>query len=192
MKKFSFVALLAFVLAAPAQADWVLNGDQSTVSFVSTKAINVAEVHRFGTLTGNVAADGQANVTIDLTSVNTGIELRDERMREMLFDTANFATAQVSVKVDPAAIAAMSPGDSSEMAVTANLNLHGETREVPATVIVARSGESRLLVVSKEPVIVNASQFRLVEGVQALQEIAGLPSISLSVPVTFVLTFDMQ
>jgi polyisoprenoid-binding protein YceI len=143
-------------------------------------------------LSGNVAADGQANVTIDLTSVNTGIELRDERMREMLFDTANFATAQVSVKVDPEAIAVMSPGDASEMAVTANLNLHGETREVPATVIVARSGEARLLVVSKEPVIVNASQFRLVEGVQALQEIAGLPSISLAVPVTFVLTFDMQ
>lgn len=192
MKQFTFIALLALLLGGPARADWMLNGDASTVSFVSTKAINVAEVHRFGNLSGNVDSAGQASISIDLASVNTGIELRDERMREMLFDTVNFATAAVAAKIDADAVAGLAPGESVAMAVTAMLTLHGETRELPLNLVVARLGDSRLLVVSKEPVIVNASQFRLAEGVQALQEIAGLPSISFAVPVSFVLSFDMK
>jgi hypothetical protein len=43
---------------------------------------------------------------------------------------------------------------------------------------------------SKKPVVVNAPEFKLAEGVEALREIAGLPSISLAVPVSFVLAFD--
>ena len=38
--------------------------------------------------------------------------------------------------------------------------------------------------------VVNAFQFQLEEGVEALREIAGLPSISLAVPVNFVFQFD--
>jgi len=39
-------------------------------------------------------------------------------------------------------------------------------------------------------VVVNASLFNLADGVEALREIAGLPSISAAVPVSFVLSFD--
>ena len=68
---------LALLIAAPAHAEWDLNGEQSALSFVSTKAINMAEVHQFGTLSGGVDADGMVSVTIDLGSVDTSIELRD-------------------------------------------------------------------------------------------------------------------
>jgi hypothetical protein len=40
-----------------------------------------------------------------------------------------------------------------------------------------------------KPIIVNAGSLNLVEGVEALRESAGLPSISKAVPVTFVLQF---
>ena len=182
--------MLALAIAAPAQADWTLDGAQSTLSFVSTKAINVAEVHRFGELSGSITADGQVVIAIGLASVDTGIEIRDERMREMLFQTGDYGLATVSARVDPAEIERLHAGDSRRMVVEANLMLHGVSRPLPIELIVARSGESRLIVTSAKPVVVNAPEFDLGAGVEALREIAGLPSISLAVPVSFVLTFD--
>jgi len=44
------------------------------------------------------------------------------------------------------------------------------------------------VVSSLAPVIVQANEFGLVAGVEKLKELAGLPSISLAVPVSFVLT----
>ena len=191
MSRILSVALLALV-TLPVHANWDLDGADSAVSFVSTKAINVAEVHRFGTLSGGVDDEGQVNITISLDSVDTGIELRDERMRGMSFDTENFAAATISAAVDTDAISAMSPGESSDMVIEGNLDLHGESRPLTMDVVVTRSGDSRLLVVSKKPVVVNAPEFKLGEGVEALRAIAGLPSISLAVPVSFVLAFERE
>jgi len=184
------VILMAAAIALPAQADWMLDGEQSELSFVSTKAINVAEVHRFGDLSGSISADGQVVIAISLASVDTGIELRDERMREMLFDTSEYGLATVSAKIDPAEITGLDAGDSKRMVVEANVMLHGVSRPLPVELMVARSGDSRLIVTSAKPVVVNAPEFDLGAGVEALREIAGLPSISLAVPVSFVLTFD--
>jgi len=46
------------------------------------------------------------------------------------------------------------------------------------------------LVVSERPVVISATQFGLAEGVESLRKIAGLPSISVAVPVSFVLSFN--
>ena len=186
MKKILF--LLA--LAAPAHADWVLNGERSALSFVSTKAINVAEVHKITDLSGGIAADGKADIMIGLASVDTGIEIRDDRMRDMLFETDRFGLANVSVTVDPAQLDRLDPGESSQMVVEASLSLHGVSRPLQMELMVVRSGDSRLVVTSARPVVVNASDFELAGGIEALREVAGLPSISLAVPVSFVLTFD--
>jgi polyisoprenoid-binding protein YceI len=191
MNRILSVALFALA-AVPAHANWSLDGDDSAVSFVSTKAINVAEVHRFGTLSGSVNDAGQVEISIELASVDTGIELRDERMRGMLFDTENYAAATVSAMVDADAIDAMSPGESADMVIEGNLDLHGESRPMTMEVVVTRSGENRMLVVSKKPIVVNAPEFDLGNGVEALREIAGLPSISLAVPVSFVLSFERE
>ena len=191
MKQFLSGAL-AVVMCTPAFGAWTLDGDQSAVSFVSTKAINVAEVHRFGELSGSVDDAGMVGVSISLSSVDTGIELRDERMREMLFDTARYATAEVTAEVDVDAIRDLSAGQSIDLTIEGRVDLHGQSQPLTMEVVVTRSGEYRLLVVSKKPVIINAPQFALSEGVEALREIAGLPSISLAVPVSFVLAFDGQ
>jgi len=39
------------------------------------------------------------------------------------------------------------------------------------------------------PIMVDANGLEMVAGIEALREVAGLPSISYSVPVTFSLTF---
>lgn len=189
MKIMTIALAAAALFIAPAQAAWKLDGQNSAISFVSTKAINAAEVHKFGEMTGGMDDMGQVSVSISLDSVDTAIELRDERMREMLFETDQYGTATVSATVDAAAIASMEPGSSTSMTIEGEVSLHGIDRVMPMNVIVVRSGDRGLVVSSAQPVIVNASQFRLVEGVQKLTEVAGLPSISTAVPVSFVLTF---
>ena len=157
---------------------------------MSTKAINVAEVHRFGELSGGVSDDGKVSISISLASVDTGIEVRDERMRGMLFDTAQYTAADITAQVDMETVGSLAAGQSMDMTVEGNLSLHGQSRPLTMDIIVTRSGENRLLVASKKPVVVNAPAFDLTDGVEALREVAGLPSISLAVPVSFVLAFD--
>jgi len=192
MIKISIALILSMLISIPAEAGWTLNNDESTLSFVSTKAINAAEVQKFSTLEGIVDDSGQAHVSIDLSSIDSAIELRDDRMREMLFETGMHPTAEITAQIDMAALGKMSSGDSGTMTVMGELALHGETVALTFDVVVARLGEGKLLVISQKPVIIGAQQFRLTQGIEKLREIAGLPSISTSVPVSFVLSFDSQ
>ena len=46
------------------------------------------------------------------------------------------------------------------------------------------------MVATTAPVVIKAEDFNLVEGVNALRDVAGLPSITLAVPVTATLFFN--
>ena len=184
------VLALGVVLASPAYAGWTLDNDASRINFVSTKANTAAEVHTFGTLDGQVDDDGNATLSIDLNTVDTAIEIRDERMRNILFETAQFPTATLAATVDMAAVAGLSAGETTELTTEGQLMVHGTTSSVTFDISVSRLGDDRILVASRKPVIVNASQVGLRAGVEKLREVAGLPSISPAVPVSFVLAFD--
>jgi len=54
---------------------------------------------------------------------------------------------------------------------------------------ITRLTDNRLLVISVKPVIINAENYNLAEGVGQLRTVAKLPSISTAVPVTFKLMF---
>ena len=186
------VLALGVVLASPAYAGWTLDNDASRINFVSTKANTAAEVHTFGTLDGQVDDDGNATLSIDLNTVDTAIEIRDERMRNILFETAQFPTATLAATVDMAAVAGLSAGETTELTTEGQLMVHGTTSSVTFDISVSRLGEDRILVASRKPLIVNASQVGLLAGVEKLREVAGLPSISPAVPVSFVLAFDRE
>ncbi len=190
MKISNLLVTVALLAAGPCFATWSLDNDASQVSFVSVKAGDAGEVHRFNEISGALAADGSASVTIQLASVDTLIPLRDERMREMLFETNLFPTATLMADIDMDALNNMEPGANVDMTVTLKLNLRDQKLELPAELIVARLGDHRLMVSSRKPVIVNAASVDLVEGIEALRAIANLPSISKAVPVSFVLTFE--
>lgn len=190
MKRTILLSLTAVLWSAAASAGWILDNDYSRISFVSTKAGIAAEVHRFATLDGRVDDDGNVTISIDLDSVDTAIEIRDERMREMLFETGRYPTATLAATVDLAAVNALDAGASTTMTTEGQLMLHDTTVSLTIEMAVARLSDSRLMVVSQKPMIVNASQVGLLEGVERLREVAGLPTISPAVPVTFVLAFD--
>ena len=190
MKIRNLLFTVALLAAGPSFASWSLDNDASQVSFVSVKAGDAGEVHRFNEISGALSSDGNASVTIQLASVDTLIPLRDERMRELLFETNVFPTATLSTDIDMDALNNIEPGANVDMTVTLKLDLRDQKLEIPAEMIVARLGDHRLMVSSRKPVIVNAASVDLVEGIEALRAVANLPSISKAVPVSFVLTFE--
>jgi len=192
MKLTQLLIVISLIVAGPCLAAWTLDNDSSQVSFVSVKAGDAGEVHRFTEISGELSSGGKASVTIQLASVDTLIPLRDERMRELLFQTGIFPTASLSTDIDMDALNAIEPGDSMDMAANLTLDLHGQQLSLAAEMIVARLGDHRLMVSSRKPVIVNAASVDLVNGIEALREIANLPSISKAVPVSFVLTFNQD
>jgi polyisoprenoid-binding protein YceI len=166
-------------------AEWQVDTGRAELSFVSIKAGDVAELNRFGQVTGTLGDDGAFLFTVELDSVDTRIEIRDQRMREYLFQTLDYPLAVFSGQVEMSEVQTLRPGDSVDLAVEGELNLHGASRPLTVEVSVIRLGDQGLKVVSRQPVLLNAGDFALTEGVERLRQIAGLSSISLAVPVTF-------
>ena len=176
--------------AAVTEGAWTLDGADSKLSYVSIKADEIAELNRFEGLSGSVAADGAATIEIDLSSVETGVDIRNERMRDIFFVVADNPTATVSAQIDPAAFESLAVGASTDTTLDGTLSLKGAEAPFQAEVTVTRIGADRVLAVSDAPVIVDAARLDLVEGLGQLQELAGLPSITPVVPVTFSLAFE--
>ena len=111
-------------------------------------------------------------------------------MRDLLFETARFPAASLSAQLDAGRLAGLAVGETEAMPVNFVLSLKEHELPLLAQVLVARLSERDVLVASLKPVVVNAPSVGLVEGVEKLREIAGLPSISKAVPVTFVLVLE--
>ena len=185
-------SLLLACAALPAQADWYLDGESSRLSFISSKNGNVSEVQRFLVLHGQVQPEGLARLEVELESINSGIPLRDERMRAELFEIKQFAAATVAAKIDLAPIQDLANGAQLELRLPLTVNLHGKQHEYNVELLATRLDERRFQVVTLEPVVLNAADFDLALGLEKLRNLAGLSAISLSVPVNAVLIFTAR
>lgn len=188
-----FLAACSQAPSAPpalTESTWTVDSAASTLSYVSIKADQFAETNMFEKLSGSVSAEGAASIEVDLASVKTGVDIRDERMRDVLFVVSENPTANVTAQVDPASFGALGVGESAPAMLEGTLSLNGIEAPFQAETTVTRAGPDRVLVVSDKPVIVEAGQFNLTEGLGKLQELAGLPSITPVAPVTFSITFE--
>ncbi|WP_415892445.1 YceI family protein [Neptuniibacter sp. PT8_73] len=188
MKKLVAIASLA-LFSTVASADWTLSQQDSDFSFSSIKKAKVLENHSFKQFSGGIDAAGKATLTLDLASVTTGIEIRDERMQNMLFETGKFAQANFTAQVDVNQIEKQAVGSIQPQTITGKLSLHGVEKEITAQVNVVKLADNKVLVSTAQPITINAADFALDSGVTALKEIAKLPSISFAVPVSFNLAF---
>ena len=186
---------LAACSQAPAEAPpvtgsaWTLDAAASDLNYVTIKSGEIAEVNSFETLSGGVSADGAASVTIDLSSVSTGVDIRDERMRDIFFVVADNPNATVTATIDPASFEALKVGESTTTTLDGTLAIKGVEAPFQADVNVTRTGADSVTAASAKPVIVEAARYELTDGLAELQGLAGLPSITPVVPVTFSLTF---
>jgi len=183
----ALVSSVLFVSAA--QAHWSLDNESSSLSFVTVKAEHVAEAHSFDRLSGTIGDNGDVEITIELASVNTMIQIRNERMQEMLFETNMFPEATISGSIDLDALTDMDAGASTARQIDFELSLHGQSVALAADVQITRTGEG-VVVSTLKPIIVMSDAFALTAGVEKLREVAGLPSISRAVPVSFTVVFE--
>ena len=110
-------------------------------------------------------------------------------MRSLLFHTDLFPTADVVTHLDLVRLAQMAPTTSTVLTTELVLTLGESTLPITTELLVAKLAADRVLVTTLKPIIVNAGSVGLTDGVEQLREIAGLPSISKAVPVSFVLQF---
>ena len=168
--------------ALPVQADWSIN-DASRVGFVSIKNNVIGENNAFQRVSGGISDEGAVTVNIDLTSVETGVGIRNERLQKMLFNVASFPQATVSAQLSEAQLMALKSGGSVAESVSVSVALHGKTVSKQVELAAAQSGDT-VRVTTTQPIVITAAEFDLEAGVAALQKIAGLNAISRSIPVT--------
>lgn len=190
MTRIAIAAALAPILALAAQAGaWTLDNDLSNLSYVTMKNGETAEANLLPDLSGHVAENGDATIEINLFSVETFIDIRNERMREFLFDTENFPLATVTARIDMDGFAGMEPGETRAEDFELTVETHGKQASYEAQAWVTRAGDGKVVVDSRQPIIVYAGDFGYEDGVADLKEIAGLDSIQPAVPVDFHLVF---
>lgn len=183
------ISLALLVIATSVQAEWVLDNSASAIHFVSTKKSQIAETHSFKEFRGGINDFGVLNIQITLDSVETLIPIRNDRMRELLFETDRFPLAAVTATVDVETLDQLSVGETIAQPLDVVLSLHGEKATVNAKLKAVKLTGEKLWVSTTEPVIVNLADFDLLNGLKQLQEIAGLPSISSAAPSTVDLVF---
>ena len=176
------ILLSALGVMSPAQADWTLS-ESSRIGFVSIKNNSIGENNAFERVSGSISANGQVSVSVDLSSVETGVGIRNERLQKMLFEVASFPTATIDAALTDKQIAALDAGGVQTESVGVSISLHGKTVNKAANLSVSASG-GEVRVMTTQPIVITAQEFGLEAGVAALQQIAGLNAISRSIPVT--------
>jgi polyisoprenoid-binding protein YceI len=171
-----------------ANAHWKLVGAESNVSFVSTKNQHISEIQQFKTLKGEFSPEGLLQLEIDLTSIDSGIEIRDTRMREKLFLVDKFPAANLTAQL-PNSVLTLAKGHSIAVILPAELNIMGIIKTISVTVQVTRKTDNGIVATSTQPILISAADFGLASGIKILQKLAGLSGIGLTVPVNFNLVF---
>ena len=188
-----YASVAALLLCSQlSHAGWTLDNKQSQLNFVSIKKSKVAELHYFKVLNGSLNDKGEAKISIDLASVETNIGIRNERMQTMLFESDAFPKATITGMFDANRIKNLKSGEHFNIPQQVELSLHGRTQVLTGMVKIVKLTKQEVLVTTLQPIIVKADDFALLAGIEKLREIAGLPSIATSVPVTFSFVFKTQ
>ena len=157
-----------------ALADWTLDPTRSHLNFVSIKANNVAEINTFANISGHVSDSGQVVIRLPLDSVETLIPIRNERMRQFLFETSNYQEAVLRAQFDPQVIAGLAVGALAQVTAESSLLLHGQAQPLTLALQVAKLNAETLLVVSIKPVIVDAAIFGMTARSRKVARIGGI------------------
>lgn len=181
----SFAALAS---AAPAWAEWQI-ADNSRIQFVSIKNNTIGEVSHFDMISGTVGDQGAVEVRVALDSVETNIGIRNDRMKKMLFEVGLYPEAVITAQLSEEAMAAAGSSSEAAVPVVLQIDLHGQVVSKDAVLTVSATDAGGFSATTSQPILLNAAEFDLENGVAALQSVAGLNAISRVIPVTVALNF---
>ena len=178
----SLTCVLLLLVTQPTLADWRLTA-ASKVGYVSIKNNAVAEHNYFSGVTGSLNKKGQLKVSIDLSTVETQVDIRNQRMRDLFFEVTQYPEAVVTAQLDMQELAQVESGAPLEIVKPFTLSLHGVESTAEAHLRIISVG-GRAWVSTVQPILISAADFGLEGGVAALRKIAGLEAIAAVVPVS--------
>ncbi|ASJ76363.1 hypothetical protein [Granulosicoccus antarcticus] len=181
----AFAATSAF---ADGHASWTSVDSESSVAFGSIKNDSNGEVHHFEQVSGTVSETGELVVKIELLSVNTQIDIRNERMIELLFPEGQ-PEASLTGQVDMEALNALEVGATTLMDVEGTLSFGTVETTIDASMLVARLSDERLLVTTSDFIMLPTANIGIDAGVDQLMKLAGLSSITRVSPVSVRMVF---
>jgi len=167
--------------------NWQLNTDLSSLSFVTTKNKTVSEQHSLKFKQGFLHEQRVFNAKIDLNTVNTLIPIRDQRLRDILFETDQYPTASIHALIPRH----LDLNANQNATLPFKLNLHGMEKSFEAEVVIQMVNK-QLVVTNYNPIQVNAKDFALDDAINKLTKIANLQGINYEVTVDFKLTFEIN
>lgn len=185
----SLVIATLFLASFVVQAKYTLSQSDSQINFISVKNDRVGEIHSFDKFSGTLSNEGKLNVEVTLSSVNTAIDIRNQRMQNLLFNTDVFPNATFSAQIEPSLLE-LSAGESTTTTVAGQLSLHGQSVPMEFTLRVNALAPGKIQVNTLVPSLLNVDDFDLGKGLEALREIAKLQNIAYSVPLTFNVVFE--
>ena len=174
------------------EVGYTLDSSNSSLYFVSTRNLHDPETHFFTNLNGGINEAGEASLIIDLSSVETGVDLRNERIRTSLFEVDLFSNAVVSLPVDLSTLGSQTIGSVVTQSINAELDLHGVSAAVNTDVVITKLSDSQFMVQNANPILIDANDYDLVRGINVLRGLANLNEIGYTVPVNFTLLFEAQ
>lgn len=179
------LVVLASMASTEVQAGesvWKIEPENSSIAFASIKNDAIGETHHFNDLSGSVDANGNVSVDIDLASVETYIDIRNERMREFVFN--NVPSAKLTAEVEMQDLVELEVGSSTTTDAFGTLSLLGTEVDVDAVLFVTRLSEDKVMVSTDGMAMLNIADAGISDGIDKLQEIAGLDSITRVSPIT--------
>ncbi|WP_170336488.1 c-type cytochrome [Ruegeria arenilitoris] len=185
------VTIASAIVATPVLAEsWTLAPEGSHLAYGTIKKNTVGEVNSFTSLSGHVSPGGKAEIEINLSSVETNIDIRNERMIEHVF--RKVGTASLTAEFDMDEVSTLSVGETTTVDAEAILSLAGSDVAFDAEMFVARLSETSVLVSTNDMVFISTEDAGVNAGVDKLMELADLPGITRTVPVTARLIFNMD
>lgn len=186
---FAAALMTATVASAGGHITWKSVDSESRVAFGSVKKNVAGEVHHFEKVTGVVKEKGDMVITIDLGSVQTNIDIRNERMAEHVFQKGK-ATAAITGVIDMSEVNALKPGETKVIEIEAKLTFAGVENEIDAEMLVARLSEDRVLVTTADFIMLSTEDLGIDAGVDKLMKLAKLPGITRVTPVAIRMVFQ--
>ncbi|CZF82277.1 YceI-like domain protein [Grimontia celer] len=190
MKRMSSAIILALSLSpslAFASNDYAVDSEASSISFATIKKTYVVEPANLSGLEGSVDASGSFSITAPLSSIATGIPIRNQRLNDLFFDSKKFPMLKVEGQVSIESLD--ESGAQLQQAIPAKVTLFGNTKDVTLNMNIIKSGDN-IFAFTTKPVIISGAKFAIPEeNLKAVSATVGNIDISSTVPVNVSLVF---
>ncbi len=182
-----------------AAGELLVDVEKSKLVFAMVKDRDVANPVKANVMLRDGAislAAGSARITVDLTTFDSQIPVRNERVRNFFFEVTatGWETAELTIpKLPDAAVASLRDHKGVlRAAVEGDLKLHGKTAHVAMTLDAGYGDAGELWVRSTTPVEVKVSDFGLTDNLKRLSSICMHDSIDDVVKIDVAIQFPAK